>query len=170
MDRQAGFTVLEWMAAITILSIVLAVGIPSFNQQLEQSRLTAATNSLLTGIHFARTEALRIGQRVVICTSADQQTCQPQAAWHDGWIIFPDPTASGQPDGPLLRVHKASGANITITGNQPVANYISYTPDGRTKFLSGAMQMGTITLCGSNYGRQLVINHAGRVRTVRIEC
>lgn len=166
-----GMTVLEAMVATIVLGVLLSIAVPAFHQQIQQSRLTATTNQLITAIHFARTEALRTGQRVVLCSSANQTACQTQADWHVGWIIFLDPAASGQPDGQPLRVHRFDDqTSITITGNQPVAQYISYTADGRAKLLSGALQMGTLQICGPTAGRALVLNSGGRVRNNAIDC
>ena len=166
-----GMTVLEVMITTVVLGVLLSIAAPAFKHQVQQSQLTAATNQLVTAIHYARAEALRTGQRVVLCSSANQTTCQPQADWHDGWIIFLDPAASGQPDGQPLRVHRFDNqASISITGNQPVAQYISYTADGRAKLLSGALQMGTLQICGPTAGRALVLNSGGRVRNNVIDC
>ena len=56
-----------------------------------------------------------------------------------------------------------------LTGNLPVANYVSYSASGTAKLTSGAFQAGTFTLCqvpGSSIDvRQIVLSATGRART-----
>ena len=53
-------------------------------------------------------------------------------------------------------------------GNGPVDDYVSFTPLGEPRRLSGALQMGTFTVCRSGQDEvQVVLAATGRVRTVR---
>ena len=67
-----------------------------------------------------------------------------------------------------LRVEGPAANGITIRGNRPVADYISYTSQGTARLLRGGLQMGTITVCKS--GRRavdVVLAHSGRARIQR---
>jgi type IV fimbrial biogenesis protein FimT len=59
-------------------------------------------------MQYARSEALKEGQIVTICSSTDGATCG-NTAWDKGWIVFSDPNAAktGAPGGQALRVQKA---------------------------------------------------------------
>jgi len=64
-----------------------------------------------------------------------------------------------------LRVQEAATQGITIRGNRPVADYVSYTSLGSARLLNGALQMGTFTVCKS--GRpaiDVVLANSGRAR------
>ncbi|MGC9457054.1 MAG: GspH/FimT family pseudopilin [Halothiobacillaceae bacterium] len=165
-----GLTVLELMISLAIGAILLSVAVPGMSRLAETSRLTATHNELLYSIYMARSEAVKRGHRVSVCPSEDGQTCA-DSDWDAGWIVFDDPAASLTPAADdIIRVVPEPGP-INITGNQPVERYISYLPSGRSARLSGALQMGTVTLCSpSGMGRQVVINAAGRPRMQDSAC
>ena len=56
-------------------------------------------------------------------------------------------------------------AGIAISGNRPVADYISFTSIGHARRHDGALQMGTFTVCRRGQGAQkVVLANSGRVR------
>jgi type IV fimbrial biogenesis protein FimT len=70
--RAGGFTLIEIMVALTILSILLAIGIPSMREWLTSSRATAASEFYAEGMRMARAEALKrnLVSRLVLTTNA----------------------------------------------------------------------------------------------------
>ncbi|MCE7876218.1 MAG: type IV fimbrial biogenesis protein FimT, partial [Betaproteobacteria bacterium PRO3] len=55
-----------------------------------------------------------------------------------------------------------------IEGNRPVDDYVSFTPLGEPRRVSGALQMGTFTLCRPGHDAvEVVLAATGRVRTNR---
>lgn len=70
--RASGFTLIEMMVALTILSILLAVGIPSMRSWLTSSRAAAASEFYAEGLRMARAEALKrnVVSRLVLTTNA----------------------------------------------------------------------------------------------------
>ncbi|WP_051076165.1 GspH/FimT family pseudopilin [Thioalkalivibrio sp. ALJ24] len=157
-----------------MISALLKLGAPAFGNLVEQARLTATTNQFLTTLHMVRSEAIRRGTMVSLCASADGATCTSGADWDGGWLLYANPARSGQPSGPdsILRVGTAwTDPSVTVTGNQPVSRYISYNAIGQSERLSGALLMGTISICaGSNEGRTIVISSSGRPRTSDTHC
>jgi type IV fimbrial biogenesis protein FimT len=71
----------------------------------------------------------------------------------------------------VLLHQQAMPPSILFTGNLPVASYVSYTPTGSASYTSGAFQAGRFTACPQSAtpvdARQIVLNSAGRPRTVR---
>lgn len=57
--RQQGFTILELMIAVTVLSVLLLFGAPSFSTWLQNSQIRTASEAIQNGIHLARAEAVR---------------------------------------------------------------------------------------------------------------
>ncbi|WP_432720895.1 GspH/FimT family pseudopilin [Jeongeupia wiesaeckerbachi] len=57
--RARGFTLIEMLVAIAILSILLAIGIPSFVDLLNRKRLENTANDYLSLIAYAKSEALK---------------------------------------------------------------------------------------------------------------
>ncbi|MGS0758123.1 GspH/FimT family pseudopilin, partial [Roseateles sp. GG27B] len=101
--------------ALSIVAILTAVALPTFQYVIQSVQVGSAVNSFLSDIRFARSEAIRRGGSVVLCRSDDPQAAAPvcndatgAAGWASGWIIFQDlglTSAGGDkdPDDPLLR-------------------------------------------------------------------
>lgn len=45
-DASAGFTLIELMIVVAVVAIILAIGIPSYNEQVRKTRRAAATGEL----------------------------------------------------------------------------------------------------------------------------
>lgn len=166
----AGFTLIELLVTLGIATVILTLAIPGFDSLLYESRLATHANSYITTLHLARSEATRRNTRVAVCKSADGATCTTSGYWSQGWLVFQDSNNNAQVDAgeEILRVHEAISSTLVLKGNNPVANYVSYSSMGYTRQTSGALQAGTLTLCnasspGSN-ARELVISATGRPR------
>ncbi len=169
----SGFTLLESVTTLAILAVLLGIAIGPFGRMIEMSRLKSLTNDLLVDVHLARSEAIRLGKRVALCAAKSQTSCSNDGAdsgWHQGWMMFVDANNSGtrEPEEPLLRFHMPVPEGWRISGNQPVAKYVSYDSLGATRMRSGAFQAGTFTVCKleslTGKARKLVINSVGRPR------
>lgn len=170
--RHHGITAIELMVTISVLAMLALLAAPAFSQILERQRVIGATNSLLNAMHLARSEALKRNERVTLCPSADGETCREDGDWTDGWIWFADQGNTGERgDSDPLIGHAAPGlANLRVTGNSPVRDYVSYVPRGTTQRISGALQMGSFTVCGrAAEGRRVIVSSIGRPRSEPIE-
>ena len=88
--EQGGFTLIELMFTIMVLAVLLAIGIPSFREFTQASRMATATNSLIGDLNYARTEAIKRRQPVTLCRSTDGATCATAAGDFREWIVFLD--------------------------------------------------------------------------------
>ena len=175
MIKPYGFTLIELLVTLTIAAILLGVGVPSFSTAIQNNRLISSTNDLVSVLNLARSEAVTKGLRVTVCKSSDQATCDTSGSgWEQGWIVFTDENnnaaydPSATPAETLLGVHGELDDQITASGNTNVVNYISFGSTGQSQMTSGAFQAGTITICddrNGDFGRNLVINSTGRIRT-----
>lgn len=60
MDKRSyGFTLIEMMITIAVMSLLLMLGLPSMNTWLQNSQLRASAEAMQAGLQLARAEALR---------------------------------------------------------------------------------------------------------------
>jgi type IV fimbrial biogenesis protein FimT len=90
--RQRGFTLLELIVAVTLASIVLAMGVPSFQEFRRNARLTSAANEYLGAAFTARAEALKRQVPMAVCPSNNPTAAGAACSNGDftGWIAFVD--------------------------------------------------------------------------------
>jgi type IV fimbrial biogenesis protein FimT len=185
MKTQSGFTIVELMITLIIVSILLAVGIPSLKSFLQGNQLVAATNELLSAIHIARSEAIKLQTSVTICESTDGASCTDPGTnnWEDGWIVFVDSNSDLAGTGAacaavgtdcLLRSHGAFTDNqFTVAGENADGadiNSITFNSRGLPRNAAGTWLSGTFSLCSLDSSgdtvdsRAVVLNLSGRVR------
>ena len=96
MERENGFTLVELLITIVVVSVLLATAIPSFMQFIENNRLTAQANSFVVSTQMARNEAVKRGAGTTLCAAnADLDGCSGSNDWSTGWIAFSDLNRDG---------------------------------------------------------------------------
>lgn len=150
-SRGRGFTLIELMVTLAIAAILLTIGIPSFRDLMIKSRLSGQVQEFYGALNYARSEAIKRGNFVSICKSADGSQCGGN--WSDGWIVFAnndnDSPASrdnigGANEELLLRVFPALPTNYTLNANNNFTNYITYNRLGM------ANTNGTFVFCANS--------------------
>lgn len=164
--KRNGFTLIDLITTLSVASILLAVGLPSFSAQIKQTQVKTATHQLLEAIALTRTQAVMSSKRTTISKQND---------WNEGWIIFIDTDNDGRHDADeklIQTQEKLKG--IKIIANRPVSNNVSYVGTGESRTASGTdgggFQAGTFTVCPTAKGKgfQLVLARGGRVRVAEI--
>jgi type IV fimbrial biogenesis protein FimT len=143
MKRQTGFNLTELMMVVAIVAILLSIGIPSFRYVTNANRASAEVNGLLGDLMYARAEAVREGTPVVVCTSADSQSCAGAGvtAWQGGWISCVANAASTCDNTTaVLRVQKAFTSTDTLLGNTAAVTF------SRVGFATGIPAGANLTL------------------------
>ncbi|MFQ5487385.1 MAG: GspH/FimT family pseudopilin [Gammaproteobacteria bacterium] len=154
-NRHTGFTIIELMMALMIGAILATMAVPSFIDLIRSNRVTTQTNDFISTLNYARSEAVKRGTGIIVCSSNDQASCTA-SAWQDGWIV------QQASDGELLR------ASAALSGNSSLSNLdgntsIQYTSRG---LLNGNLAT-TFELCiyAGKPGRQIAISATGRPRS-----
>ena len=170
--NQSGISLLELLVVVAVAAILSGIGVPSF-ASLANNRLAVAANELLASLYLARGEAIKRNGRAVACASATGSSCADSGGWQQGWIVFHDANdnAAADPGEPIILAHQPLHAGLVLSGNTPVASYVSYAPTGATKLVTGAFQAGTLTLCHESapeMSRQIIISSTGRPRIQKL--
>lgn len=124
MARMSGFSLIELMTTLVVAGVLLAVAVPSFNQMMVNSRITAQANDFVGAINFARSEAIKRNTTLVLCRAApaDPDECADASGDWQLWIVRPVAPA----DAEVVRrgvVNEFSGAlavRSTLTNDQVV--------------------------------------------------
>jgi len=168
---RRGVTLVELVIALAIAALLVVIASPGFADWILEGEVMNEARHLAAAMSVARSEAIKRGDRVNLCKSRDRLNCDASASWGDGFIVFVDADHDGQVDGgvePILRIAEAAPHGISVSGNHPVADYVSFTGLGTARLLNGALQMGTITVCRS--GRRavdVILVQTGRVRIAK---
>jgi type IV fimbrial biogenesis protein FimT len=167
--RERGLTLVELVVAAAIVAGLMLVAGPAYERFLAYYRLRSHAQALAAALNVARSEAIKRNYRVNLCKSRDLASCDHADGFEVGWILHVDADGQGQPDPGErpLRAEPRAPEGMTIRGNGPVADFVSYTPMGHARKLNGALQMGTFTVCSPGLSAiEVVLAHSGRIRIV----
>ena len=195
MHRFKGFTLLELLVAIFVLSVVLTLGVPSFTQFVQSNRMASGVNDLIGTLHSARTEAVKRktlagpNAAVSVCASANWNTpapsCNAVGNLRDGWITFADIDGDIVVDAgeQVLTVHgpvaNAILLNVLDINSNPVGQqFFSFASSGFLRAAAPGQPIGNIQFCdergdhdaggGVAAGRFVLISPTGRPQTYRM--
>jgi type IV fimbrial biogenesis protein FimT len=87
---RRGFTLVEMVVTVAVIGIILAIGVPSMTGFLASRAAVANAEELAEALRFARSEAVKRGTQVTICssdTSKSEPTCSNSKSWMSGWIV-----------------------------------------------------------------------------------
>jgi type IV fimbrial biogenesis protein FimT len=166
-SRSAGFTTIELMIGLLIIAILIGLAAPTFRDFSRNNQVTAANNDLVTALNLARSEALRRGTDVTVCSSADGAICGAAGDWASGWIVFQDDGATGVIASADKVVQKWSGggASIQVATASP---YIQYQPTGTVT--NSATVRVSFASCKGKSLRQIQVSAAGSITTQLQSC
>ena len=169
--RNKGFTLIELMVTLAVAVILITVAVPGFRTMIQNNRASTQANELLTAFMLARTEAIKRGTVVSVCSSIDQSSCAASTNWATGWIVFNDDDENGVRDTnvasteAVIRVWESLDGAPTLTG---ATQNVQYQASG----LVAATSSFTLTLpdCKGNQVQTININAVGSGRITASAC
>ncbi|GHB98253.1 GspH/FimT family pseudopilin [Thermomonas carbonis] len=166
MRRNAGFTLIELAATMSVVAILAGIAAPSFAGFIERQRASAAITSLMTHMSLARVAAISRNQRAVLCPTPDGVDCEPGTDWSQGWMLFLDEDGNRKPDSndEIVRIDLEPTSRhlrmISTSGRQQ----LRYLPDGRSAGTN--LSVSICNKSGELLG-QVIVNNMGRPRSER---
>lgn len=159
----AGFTLVELMVAIVLISVIASYAIPSMGNLVDNSRRHSAVSDMVTLINLARNTAIMDQLTVTVCPLDANNTCT------DSWntlpiTVFYDPNANRvlAHESDIVRVSNlAKGGRWNAnTANRP---YLRFFPSGMASYA-----IGNMIWCpddnDSHLAAQIIVNMGGRLR------
>jgi type IV fimbrial biogenesis protein FimT len=165
----SGFTVTELIITMAIVAILLAIGIPSFKYVTVSNRISTEVNGLLGDMQFARSEAVKQGLPVTVCSSTDGQTCTGGTAWQSGWIVFLDSNSNQtvDPGEQVIRIQNQFSSTDTFVPDNGTLSWVTFNRVGYAS--TGAQVIVTLQLHDSTstaaWTRCLAVTPVGMLTT-----
>jgi prepilin-type N-terminal cleavage/methylation domain-containing protein len=136
---QQGFTLIELMVALAIVGIMAMLAVPNVREMLVAANTSQISSDFSTDMAFARMQAIRTRQAVVVCPRATNTSCGTD--WANGWIVYLDignpmqidtPTLDTQ-GGDILRTKDALYDGFTLAPTTPTPA-VRFSPVGTATY------------------------------------
>lgn len=184
-----GFTLIELMVGLTIMAFLLMSGVPSISEWVRNSQIRSTAESILTGLHQARGEAVKRNESIRFqLTSTLDNGCAVSTAGTN-WVINRTANADTTPAGlcgndpsdsvaPYI-LQKTVAANssspLAVSATQPVVTFSGLGQQTQSNSPSYAVAQMTIDIkpsaagtCLTDGGTQrclrIVVSPAGQAR------
>jgi type IV fimbrial biogenesis protein FimT len=168
--QDKGFTLVELMVTISIVTILLAIAVPNMSAFISGNRVSTAVNEFVGAIALARSEAIKQGRLVTICLSVNATATTPSCAtggtdWTSGWLVYVESSTTSN-------VGTYETAEIILARQPAFANNILIPSNATRITFNSSGQPITTTTNSFNfsynnlYGRQVCMERTGRVKTI----
>lgn len=164
MDVARGFTFVELMIVLTIMTLLTIIAFPSVSDMLERQATTTAVNRMVVAVKIARHSAMQYRTTATLCALKADEKCG--ASWANELTVFLDKNQNARWEEPeeKLRVVPALTSNASIKWRAfRNRQYLQMTTFGMTNY-----QNGNFVVCPSSgnvrWAKQLVLNVQGRLR------
>ena len=161
--RQGGFTLIELMIAVGILSILVTLAVPSFNSMIANNRASSQANALLQLVTYTRSEAIRRNRIMTICR-LDGTDCSA-GNWAEGIVVFSDDDEDATVDSgeEVIQSLVPFAENLEITTSQTSLASLTFTPRG-VGSQANTFVIKRPSMTTDPYERRVAISATGRPR------
>ncbi|MBL4682771.1 MAG: GspH/FimT family pseudopilin [Pseudomonadales bacterium] len=164
-NKIGGFTLIELMVGLIIISIGMSIAVPSFQGMIARNRIATQVNEMLLAVNLARSEASTTGGNVSIQALSSSTADE----FSGGWCVIPgrpgDAGYSADCSAGVIRTFGALAGTVTFNlVNDGGLSSITFTPLGGTiDSLSRS-----IDLCvPDQIGRRVFITPIGRAKSYK---
>ncbi|WP_154223352.1 GspH/FimT family pseudopilin [Marinicella rhabdoformis] len=133
-SQAKGFTLLEMVVVLILITILVAWGVPNFQQLKARRMVTDFSNEVLYSFTQARAEAIRYGTDVEVRPNG--------GSWQNGWTT--------------IAIGVDGAANTTIAVQQAVDNRLIFVANG---LVTGTMVFNSIGALEDGIDRPFRLTH-----------
>lgn len=160
-DGLRGFTLIELMITVAVLTVTLTLAAPAFTDLIRDNRLISNVYSVRATLNLARSEAIARRMPVVVCGTVNGLVCNKDTDWSSGYLalmgVNEDAAVdAANPGQSRLHWENRTNPSVTLTYSRNVLVY-----DGMGSALGSA---GTFVFCddrGVSKARGLILSNAG---------
>lgn len=167
LSRVRGLTAVELLIVLAIAAILASIAVPSFAPMIERYRGSNASNEMLRGLMLARSNALGLGDRVVLAP-------YDGGNWQSGWRVFVDLNNNGRFDAATDREIQASSSlggalvNASAGFGEGGSPFVSFNNYGFPRGLDGVrFADGNFVVRVGDTARAICLEAMGRARVVK---
>lgn len=158
---KSGFTIVELMVSIAIISILIAIALPNFSDFMIRTRVDNEISELHRLLLTARNTAINSEQNVTICPLGTGSTCDGN--WQNELSVFVDADSDGVLDNgeALVKTKDAidSGDKLQFS-----VNGLTYMPNGRL-LVAAANRFNYCPKDNQDLSRGIEVSSSGRFNT-----
>lgn len=165
-----GFTIIEIIIVVSILSIMLVIAVPNLSKILENNQAMQQSHDFISAFQLSLTEAEKNDANVTICAKKEMSdecynyTTSPSSElWRNGWLLFTDTNDNGtyNPEsGDTLIKSQVNGTN-QISVSAPASAVTVTTGSTVTRGTGDFYFSGTE--CNVNSGHKISIYNTGQI-------
>lgn len=159
-----GFTLIEILITLTILSILAAVALPDFSDMVRRNQVQTHLKSFTELMKYARSEAISSHRIITICPLSASDKCDGSGSWSDELTVFFNDNNNDTlevPANDTIRVLAGVGSNTLTVQDAGYTNQDMITFDKRASV--GATM--TVRVCESRkdlrMARAVIIEASG---------
>lgn len=178
-QQQGGFTLIELMMGVAIMGIILALGVPQFQNLVHRNRVSTEVNRFISHVQFARSESIRRGEVISLCQSGSLSLCASDdnmvasGVYEEGWLVYADRSGAADnydnAEDVLLRIGDPAPVDVTIRADSSAGRWMSFGWRGELSNLQAS-----VAFCHEGEatqrvpGRLVTIHATGRATVAEI--
>ena len=85
-----GFTLIELLVVIAVMALAASLAAPNMASLVRANRAAGEITALSSSIRAAKSEAIKRGGAVQLCSSSNGTSCLSSNDWSQGWILYSD--------------------------------------------------------------------------------
>ncbi len=161
MNMAKGFSLIELLISLSLISLTATIGIPVASKFIQQQKVTSDLYSVVRMINLARTEAIKTKKTVDVCGLNSNDDC------HSHWIklaILEQEERSSKGHQPLHQTQ--------LTGNYRSAQWSSFQRSSKLSFNASGFSNhlnGSLYLCHAKHpelNRAIRVSKSGKTTII----